>query len=429
MAIYSDSGYITGVDFPLIRPTLDLNFAATKSLDRRITFTRDSIGTYADELGIVRYASNNVPRFDHDPTTGESLGLLVEESRTNLFTYSEDYTQSDWFKGRVGITANTTTSPDDTQTADLLTENNTSTGEHYIGQVGFNYTSGQSYTWSWYVKPNGRTNVYCKVYTNFNTANAILNLDTGTVYHVSAEQFDSTTYERLSNGWYRVSFTKTAISTGEGNVLLGFANSSTTYAYLGDGTSGMYYWGAQVEAGSFPTSYIPTSGSTVTRATDIAKIAGDSFSSFYNPTESTILVDVKGNVPVSQGGQRNIFHLGNDNSNGYGFFKEGGGLNKFLHIRSGGSTVSNFDSGVDFPYQTTVKFGAAFTNGDQAMYFDDVLRTGTATTTGISAANITALNIGASNTQGANSWTGTISKLSYYPKRLPNAQLQGLTQQ
>ena len=71
-------------EYPSIRPTLDLNFAATKTLDRRITFTRDSVGTYTDELGIVRTAPNNAPRFDHDPATGESLGLLIEDSRTNL---------------------------------------------------------------------------------------------------------------------------------------------------------------------------------------------------------------------------------------------------------------------------------------------------------------------------------------------------------
>ena len=75
-------------EYPSIRPTLDLNFAATKTLDRRITFTRDSVGTYIDENGLVKYASNNVPRFDHDFDTRESLGLLIEESRTNKFTYS-----------------------------------------------------------------------------------------------------------------------------------------------------------------------------------------------------------------------------------------------------------------------------------------------------------------------------------------------------
>ena len=83
-------------EYPSIRPTLDLNFAATKTLDRRITFTRDSVGTYIDENGLVKYASNNVPRFDHDFDTRESLGLLIEESRTNLFTYSTTIGGTGW---------------------------------------------------------------------------------------------------------------------------------------------------------------------------------------------------------------------------------------------------------------------------------------------------------------------------------------------
>ena len=66
-------------EYPSIRPTLDLNFAATKTLDRRITFTRDGVGTYVDDMGIIKYSPNNTPRFDHDPVTGESLGLLIEE--------------------------------------------------------------------------------------------------------------------------------------------------------------------------------------------------------------------------------------------------------------------------------------------------------------------------------------------------------------
>ena len=110
-------------EYPSIRPTLDLNFAATKTLDRRITFTRDSIGTYTDDMGILKYASNNVPRFDHDPTTGESLGLLIEESRTNQMIYSSDITgdvsQNSGYGVQNGtVTGNQTTAPDGTTTAD-----------------------------------------------------------------------------------------------------------------------------------------------------------------------------------------------------------------------------------------------------------------------------------------------------------------------
>ena len=69
-------------------PSLDLNFAGTKTLDPRVTFTRASTGTFVGSNGVLQTASTDVPRFDHNPTTGESLGLLVEEARTNLLLNS-----------------------------------------------------------------------------------------------------------------------------------------------------------------------------------------------------------------------------------------------------------------------------------------------------------------------------------------------------
>lgn len=69
--------------YPQQRPTLNLNFAQSKILDPRITFTRTSTATYVDEDGFIKTADSDVARFDHDPVTGESLGLLIEELRTN----------------------------------------------------------------------------------------------------------------------------------------------------------------------------------------------------------------------------------------------------------------------------------------------------------------------------------------------------------
>ena len=244
--------------FPSISPTLTLDFAKSRSLGPNIGFTRShtgNIATYTGSEGLVKYAGPDEPRFDHRVNT-----------RTNLFLYSEELGQSVWFKGRVAITSNAITAPDGLTSADLATENNSSTGEHYINQTGFNYENGSTYTWSWFVKPNGRDNVYCKVYTNFTTAQAIINLPSGSIYHSTTEQFNNITLEPYPDGWYRVSFTKTATSTGQGNILIGFANSSTTYSYLGDGTSGMYIWGAQVEISSAPTDYIATNAATTTRS-------------------------------------------------------------------------------------------------------------------------------------------------------------------
>jgi len=81
-------------NYPDIRPTLNLDFANTKRLDPRITFTRTTTGTYVGSDGLIKTAAIDEARFDHDPATGESLGLLIEESRTNLDTNSE--TLEDW---------------------------------------------------------------------------------------------------------------------------------------------------------------------------------------------------------------------------------------------------------------------------------------------------------------------------------------------
>ena len=80
----------TDLNYPDVRPTLDLNFARVKTLDPRITFTRSSGGSYVGADGLIKYAGVNEARFDHDPATGESLGFLVETTRTNLLSWSEE---------------------------------------------------------------------------------------------------------------------------------------------------------------------------------------------------------------------------------------------------------------------------------------------------------------------------------------------------
>jgi len=97
MSILSQQNQSQAPDFPNIRPSLDLRFALAKKLDPRITFTRGSTGTYFGSDGLMRTAAANEPRFDHDPVTGQSLGLLVEESRQNLLTYSNDYYFFSWW--------------------------------------------------------------------------------------------------------------------------------------------------------------------------------------------------------------------------------------------------------------------------------------------------------------------------------------------
>ena len=117
--------------FPTQRPALDLNFARQKRLDSRVTFTRASTGTYVGSDGLIKTAASGEARFDHDPETGESLGLLVEESRTNLLRYSEEFNNAPWRKYNTTVSSNTATAPDGTSTADKLIASAT-TASHYL---------------------------------------------------------------------------------------------------------------------------------------------------------------------------------------------------------------------------------------------------------------------------------------------------------
>ena len=414
------------IEYPTIRPTLDLNFAATKTLDRRITFTRDSLGTYIDENGLVKYASNNVPRFDHDPTTGESLGLLIEEARTNQILYSL-LTTDNWAVSSSTLSNNTseTISPDGTNTAGKWVPNSGSTGWcSLLGKSSISVTNGTAYTFSVWVKAthsdytvfNLRGDVTDGGGTNFNvlftlSGDGSVDIDG----HAEDGNADSASIEKYPNGWYRCIVTQTSDATTTEHP--GFSTGAND-----DGTKGFYVWGYQVEAGAFATSYIPTSGSTGTRAVDTAVIKGTNFTDFYNASESTIFFE-SGVAPVTSS-KYFTFH-GSDGGGVElieGAAVSGPGANIFTYANS--TVWSNVQ--VTDADATTLKYAAGIKANDINLAVNGTL--GTTDTSSQQPDALDKLIIG--NYSSGNYYINTsIKKLSYYPKRLPNAQLQGLTQQ
>ena len=225
-------------------------------------FTRNTIGTYVDSDGLIKTASNNEARIDYlDNADGH---LLLEPSRRNNIQRAEEFDNGYWGKSNGTATANQTISPDGSQNADRFAEN-TSTASHLISRSGISISSGVSYTLSVFAKANGR-NTFRLFKDDSSQAFAFFNLNSGsigTTYGVTAKMVN------YGNGWYRCSITFTSASTSTYIQFL-LSQDNETHNYLGDGSSGMYFWGAQLEQGSYPTSYIPTNGETngVTRATD-----------------------------------------------------------------------------------------------------------------------------------------------------------------
>ena len=413
-------------EYPSIRPTLDLNFAATKTLDRRITFTRDSVGTYVDDMGIIKYASNNVPRFDHDPITHESLGLLIEESRTNLLINSD--LRSPVSTTNVSLAdfgfdpANTvdpsglptTSAPDGRPASKLVFANgHTRNAGANTYRAGFFYShgSGVDRLISVFVKPAEWTGFEVR-YGNQGSNRYFRYFDLTGAGNCS---HSDCTIALISNGWYRIT-----LPNNNQNRLSFIPSTSYQSSSTGDGTSGIYIWGAQLETGSFVTSYIPTSGSTVTRAQDSAKITGTNLTDFYNQPEGTIFADYK----VIQSEPEIMYLSNNTASKRIGLYEAGSSQTRFL-IGDSGTQADTTDS-TGTTVGDNIKSAGAYKLNDIV-----AAKNGAISSTDSSATipdGIDRAYIGGYFNGTAEGVLG-LRRLSYYNKRLSNAQLQGLTQQ
>ena len=406
--------------YPAQRPALDLNFAVQKRLDPRVTFTRGSTATYVGNDGLIKYAVDNEPRFDHDPVTGESLGLLIEEERTNNFLYSEEFNDAFWssgglISGTVNIAANQTTSPDGTTTADLMTASSV-TDEFCVG-TAFRTTLSASttYTFSVFVKPKELSRIALAYWDSGYgyTTLCFFNSSTGTFYYVRSGV--TTSAQLLSNGWYKISATFTVSPFGGHSLTIAIANpDNTTSSLVFDGTpytgQGLYIWGAQLEEGAFPTSYIPTTSSTVTRAADAASMTGSNFSSWYNQSEGTIYSESY----EAQGASLRTNYL----------IKSGDSLTRIQEVSNRFYIGASF---VDLPSSSVPgqKYKVAFGLGNQPQTASSGGQPVVSLNLPISQ-EIDTLGLG-EMTVGGIFGTGHLSRLTYYPTRLSDTILQNLT--
>ena len=237
--------------------------------------------------------AQNIPRIDYPPLGG-CPSILVEPQRTNLILRSEEFNDASWNKTNATISANATISPNGTLTADKLIEG-TLNDQHYTNR---NITNSNSlFSFSIFAKKSERNFLYISVFAtlgnNFDyTPSAYFNLDNGTVGTVSSA---TATIQDYGNGWYRCTLNCTSIfsqlSAGVGMYIMP-ATSNGVSGYLGNVTSGIFIWGAQAEAGSTATSYIPTVAGTVTRTADVTY--NISATTLIGQTEGTLFVDVIG---------------------------------------------------------------------------------------------------------------------------------------
>lgn len=396
-------------------PALDLFFSATKALDSRITFSRGSSGTFINSSGLVESAASGVARFTHDPVTLASLGLLIEESRTNLLQRSEEFSNVYWTTQNASVTADASSDPAGTTAADKLTETATTAFHRIYALVSV--TSGTAYTFSVFVKAAERGFVQLNLNTQF-TKYANFDLSTGTVGTSTATTATAT---QFPGGWWRLAITATASATGIGeiNVCIVQSNTAASFqSYAGTAGSGLFLWGAQVEAGAFATSYIPTTSATVTRAADVATMTGTNFSSWYRQDEGTLVASFLSTGTTGSKFVQISALDGVANNSGIGFVDGSTrAANVFIasfNIQASFSTsLPTSQQSVAIAYKAN-DFAASFGGG------------AVSTDTSGSLPTPTVLYIGNGPVTGQQA-AGTISRIRYYRRRLPNANLQTLT--
>ena len=421
----------TDLNFPEIRPTLDLNFSRTKTLDPRITFTRSSGGSYVGSDGLIKYAGVNQPRFDHDPVTGESLGLLVEENRTNLLTNTETF-DSGWTKTNTSsITTNAITSPDGNLTAAKFNYNFADLG---ILRRTVGYAPSTTYTVSAFLKAAEIKYVRFLILDNqFGGISSMrINLVTGEFLDGVKNLPSTRTLTYYGNGWYRAAITFTTTTNPDPNSYFDFRPSDvwppTNFGGLINNAfrgQGFYIWGAQLEIGDCLTSYIPTTTSTRSRASEVVLLSGNNFLDIFNENEgvffsksktlgivSEAFVGAVNTVPSSLTAYIDILRY------------QSGEMRAVIcpGIRSN-CAVINSSLPLGKVYKSTHAYNlnksVLFVDGNQIGEINSPSR--------IVPDNLKILTIGNSRPNGPFNLNGHIYQLMYYNRLLPADQLKALT--
>jgi hypothetical protein len=409
-------------NFPALKPSLLLDFANVERLDPRITFTRASNATYFDANGVLQTAASGVARFDHNPTTLQSLGLLVEEQRTNSI-------RNNTMQGAVAGTPGTLPTNWGWSTGGSATYEvvgvGTESGITYI-DIRFQGSSSAD-LWNLnfesttqIVAANGQTwagSVYIKIVAGSLTnlplvQRMVFRTAAGGAVTANDVAITSTTANLNSQRFSNVFAASGATIERVTNAL----NSATP---LGAFDVTLRIGLPQLEQGAFATSVIPTTTAAATRNADAASMTGTNFSSWYRADEGTLYVDYINSTTVTG----SLFATDDKSVNNRIIAYTNAGTNPAMRVVSGGVDQVNTNIAV-VSANTPAKISFAYKVNDFAGSVNGA--TVVTDTSGIVPSGQNTARIG-TNVVTAAALNGTIKKIAFYPTRLSNAQLQALT--
>ena len=384
-------------DYPKYRPTLDFNFTAVKKLDSRFTYSRNGVASYIDEYGYLKFVGDNTPRFDHDPDTGECLGLLIEDSRTNMF-------HNNGGTGAPGEEPSTGANLGNAPTQSIVNDVILPTGKTgSVRRVVYHSGGNSGLRWGWTSGGSANNPYSASVWARAVSGTASLTID--------VNDQDNNTYT-LTTEWVRMKSTGTT------------SNAYRFMDLMGGASADVYIWGYQLEQNDHVSSYMPNNNA---RGTETLTIEGEEFSDFYNQNEGTLVLSAS----YTEDNRASAIVVIDDTSNESEYtevgYRAGGG---------GSGAVASYirtDAGNDQYYKqytssatqgNEFKVALAYKDNDYASSVNgQTVDTDTSGTTSKVYDRLRFSDVDTVGVQGS----GYYRRFMYYPKRLPNNQVVTLT--
>jgi hypothetical protein len=414
-----------------VLPRLALDFT-TAVLDPRITFTRttgaSNPATYVNSSGYITEATNNQPRFDYDPVTLACKGLLIEEPRTNVRTYSNNFLNTatagetrPWVWSNVTAVSVSKTAPDGTSSCFKVTEDTANT-THFI-YASASGTSGTIYCFSYFVKADGRSKV--KIDPNDGTFGSNLSVTFDLAAETATPLGTPAGYGivKYKDGWFRcwAAFTATATASALAPLYLMSGNDTT---YQGDGTSGVLVYGHQLETGAFPTSYIPTVTAALTRNADVTTMSATNFSSWFNASEGSFEIDFNPYYVGALDSTQVIMEISDGTTtNVLSLYKRSNAASDVLYVAD---VASSREASINIGTLTTGnnKTTIAYKLNSYAAC-KNAATVGTDTAVGVPT--VDRLILGTNRITNTLAIKGHLQRVKYWPQRLTNAEIQAFS--
>ena len=365
-------------------------------------FSRGSAATRINPEGLIETITSGQSRLNYPLVNGVVKGCphyLLEPSRTNQLSYSEQFDNASWINNGVTINANQVVSPDGALTADLLT--GVSGG---FGVVKFGTWTATNKVASCFAKA-GSTNIFKIANVSSSNRYVLFDLSNGIVSEESTGWTGS--IENFGNGWYRC----TAISNSEtGTFSLGVTAASES----------IYIWGAQLES-DYKTSYIPTTTTTFTRSAETANGAGDA--STFNDSEGVLMVETKGFTDLlTQSDYIQLSKNGESSSTNSLIIQHRN--NGFLRIYANGFASANIIFNLNIDFSQNHKIAVLYKLNGYKLFIDGFEQSlyGTPTQTVFSGLDNLSFDL-----RGAFGWNSQIKQLQYFDLALAGTQIEQLT--